>query len=86
MKETKIKLKKQHKAFLAWLRETFGTTVNRVSLSDIGLMSGESPQNVRNYMYRLEACGCITINKMSPYKWVININSEESKEETMNEK
>ncbi len=42
-------------------------------MSDIGLMSDNSPQTVLNYMHRLEECGCISINKMSAYKWVITI-------------
>ena len=77
-------LKPQHKAFLIWLVETFGDTINRVSMAEIGVQSGNNKQTVCNYINRLKKCRCITVNKQSTYKWVIKIY-ENKYEEFMNE-
>lgn len=77
-------LKPQHKAYLIWLVETFGYTINRVSMAEIGVQSGNNKQTVCNYINRLEKCGCITVDKMSAYKWVITI-SKSKYEDVMNE-
>lgn len=74
-------LKKQHQVFLAWLIETFGYTINRVSMAEIGLQSHRNTQTVLNYMYRLEKCGCLSISKMSAYKWVVTIKNNNVKNE-----
>ena len=77
-------LKPQHKAFLKWLVNEFGYMINRVSMKEIGYQSGNNKQTVCNYINRLEKCGCLQINKMSAYKWVITI-SKNKYEEIMNE-
>ena len=77
-------LKPQHKAFLIWLVSEFGYKINRVSMKEIGYQSGNNKQTVCNYINRLEKCGCITIDKMSAYKWVITI-SKSKYEDVINE-
>lgn len=77
-------LKPQHKAFLIWLVSEFGYRINRVSMKEIGYQSGNNKQTVCNYINRLEKCGCITVDKMSAYKWVITI-SKSKYEDVMNE-
>lgn len=77
-------LKPQHKAFLKWLVSEFGYMINRVSMKEIGYQSGNNKQTVCNYINRLEKCGCLQINKMSAYKWVITI-SKSKYEDVMNE-
>lgn len=71
-----IKVRKQHFRFALFLIEKYGKVINRVSLADIALIYGTSPQNVRNYLNRLSDFGYLVIDKVSPKKWVITINVE----------
>ena len=53
-------------------------------MAEIGVQSGNNKQTVCNYINRLEKCGCITVDKMSAYKWVITIYKSKY-EDVMNE-
>ena len=71
-----IKVRKQHFAFVSFLIEKYGSVINRVSMADIALLYGTSTTNVLNYINRLQDFGYLAVDKVSPKKWVININVE----------